>query len=609
VFVSHLAPRDAVAVERDLASVELWEKSLERSVRRRELAERQRRQAPKTKGTAAVMSAALFVSPMLSMISAAGAHNGAAAAGETSPGQGDRAVVPTLLREGDTGPMVAAVQRKLAVDADGIFGPITRQAVLDFQGRTGLTRTGEVDAKTWQALFRASVSYVADDSVIAERIVGEEAGSAPTLRVVALPRVSLPSPDGASGGVAPDEPASERGADSPSDEPDGTPVSIAPPPAEPPAVEQPLVERPASTPVPAPAPAAGCGTLTSPVEGTVTGSFGENRGDHRHAGQDIAAPSGTPVRAVDCGTVTQAASERGYGNIICIQHSASISTCYAHLSSFETQRGDYVEVGQIIGRVGTTGNSTGPHLHFEVRQNGKAVDPEPYLTGGAQASGASTVEASVGSVSSSVATRTQISSSGSMAATGGSVRQGRGTKAALSAEAQSQRAHLQTQPAPAGQVQAAPAAAPQGAATPDTPVAAAPEAPAAPVAEPEVAPTVTGPAAVSETPLATAPPAAEAPAAPAPAAPVAETPPGPAPAPAAPAPAPAAAPPAEAPVAEAPADPVAEAPAAKTPAASATATPTPAPAAPVAEAPAPAPAETAPEVKAGGVGAPVAPVG
>ena len=598
MFVSYLAPRDAVAVERDLASVELWEKSLERSVRRRELAERQRRQAPKTKGTAAVMSAALFVSPMLSMISAAGAHNGADAAGETSPGRGVRAVVPTLLREGDTGRMVAAVQRKLAVDADGIFGPITRQAVLDFQGRTGLTRTGEVDAKTWQALFRASVSYAADDSVIAERIVGEEAGSAPTLRVAARQRVSLPSPDSASGRVAPDEPASERGADSPSDEPDGTPVSITPPPAEPPAVEQPAVEPPASTPAPAPAPApaAGCGTLASPVEGTVTGSFGENRGDHRHAGQDIAAPSGTPVRAVDCGTVTQAADESGYGNIICIQHSATISTCYAHLSSFETKRGDYVEVGQIIGRVGTTGNSTGPHLHFEVRENGKAVDPEPYLTGGAQASAPSTVEASVGSVSSSAATRTQISSSGSMAATGGSVRQGRGTKAGLSAEAQSQRAHLQTQPAPAAQVQVAPAAALQSAATPDTPVAAAPEAPAAPVAEPEVAPTVTGPAAVAETPIATAPPAAEAPAAPAPA-------------PAAPAPAPAAAPPAEAPVAEAPAAPVAEAPAAETPAASAPAAPTPAPAAPVAETPAPAPAETAPEVKAGGVGAPVAPVG
>ncbi len=386
MFVSYLAPRDAVAVERDLASVELWEKSLERSVRRRELAERQRRQAPKTKGTAAVMSAALFVSPMLSMISAAGAHNGADAAGETSPERGVRAVVPTLLREGDTGRMVAAVQRKLAVDADGIFGPITRQAVLDFQGRSGLTRTGEVDAKTWQALFRASVSYAADDSVIAERIVGEEAGSAPTLRVVARQRVSLPSPDGASGRVAPDEPASERGADSPSDEPDGTPVSITPPPAEPPAVEQPAVEPPASTPAPAPAPApaAGCGTLASPVEGTVTGSFGEDRGDHRHAGQDIAAPSGTPVRAVDCGTVTQAADESGYGNIICIQHSATVSTCYAHLSSFETERGDYVEVGQIIGRVGTTGNSTGPHLHLEVRPGGgDPVDPyEAFLVHG-----------------------------------------------------------------------------------------------------------------------------------------------------------------------------------------------------------------------------------
>ena len=81
--------------------------------------------------------------------------------------------------------------------------------------------------------------------------------------------------------------------------------------------------------------------------------------------------------------MTQAGVESGYGNIICIQHSATVSTCYAHLSAFETSVGAYVEVGQVIGRVGSTGNSTGPHLHFEVRENGRAVDPAPRLAASA----------------------------------------------------------------------------------------------------------------------------------------------------------------------------------------------------------------------------------
>src|SRR4029078_1167132 len=85
--------------------------------------------------------------------------------------------------------------------------------------------------------------------------------------------------------------------------------------------------------------------------------------------------------AAQCGTVSQAGTESGYGNIVCIQHAGGVSTCYAHLSAIGVSKGPYVHVGDVIGKVGCTGNCTGPHLHFEVRQNGTATDPAPYLAG------------------------------------------------------------------------------------------------------------------------------------------------------------------------------------------------------------------------------------
>ena len=69
----------------------------------------------------------------------------------------------------------------------------------------------------------------------------------------------------------------------------------------------------------------------------------------------------------------------GYGNFTCVQHDASTSSCYAHQSSFATSSGASVSTGQVIGYVGSTGNSTGPHLHFEVRVNGGVVDPFNYI--------------------------------------------------------------------------------------------------------------------------------------------------------------------------------------------------------------------------------------
>jgi murein DD-endopeptidase MepM/ murein hydrolase activator NlpD len=131
---------------------------------------------------------------------------------------------------------------------------------------------------------------------------------------------------------------------------------------------------------PAPGPVKqGSGQLIWPLSGPVVGAFGEARPGHTHAGIDIAVPEGTPIRAADSGRVALMGWVGGYGNYTCIQHTGSLSTCYAHQSRFATSNGANVSQGQVIGYSGNTGNSTGPHLHFEVRINGVPVDPMGYL--------------------------------------------------------------------------------------------------------------------------------------------------------------------------------------------------------------------------------------
>jgi murein DD-endopeptidase MepM/ murein hydrolase activator NlpD len=122
----------------------------------------------------------------------------------------------------------------------------------------------------------------------------------------------------------------------------------------------------------------GSGALIWPVNGAFTSPFGMRWG-RLHAGIDIAAPTGTPIRAADSGRVAIAGWVGGYGNYTCIQHGGALSTCYGHQSSIGVSVGQGVTQGQVIGSVGNTGNSTGPHLHFETRVNGSPVDPMGYL--------------------------------------------------------------------------------------------------------------------------------------------------------------------------------------------------------------------------------------
>ena len=266
--------------------------------------------------------------------------------------------------------------------------------------------------------------------------------------------------------------------------------------------------------------------------GTVTGSYGEDRGDHAHAGVDIAVPTGTTVRAADCGTVSVSGTESGYGQMVCVRHAGETTTCYAHLSQRDVAVSEHVQAGQKIGEVGCTGSCTGPHVHFEVRQNGTATNPTGYLNGSQSVNGQTTTasRAALPEGEGGIGGANEAQQAEVFGDTGGAVAPEAEAEAAAAAPAAEAPAPTAEAPAPA-------------------PAAEAP----APVAEARHR-SAEAPAPVAEAPA----PVAEAPA------PVAE-----APAPVAEAPAPVAEAPAPAPVAEAPA-PVAEAPA------------------PVAEAPAPA---------------------
>ena len=133
-----------------------------------------------------------------------------------------------------------------------------------------------------------------------------------------------------------------------------------------------------STPAPAGPVRPGAGGLIWPVNGPLTSPFGMRWG-RLHAGVDISAPTGTPIRAAASGRVVLLGWTGGYGNYTCVQHGGALSTCYAHQVRYGTSMGASVSRGQVIGYVGNTGNSFGAHLHFETRVNGTPVDPAGYL--------------------------------------------------------------------------------------------------------------------------------------------------------------------------------------------------------------------------------------
>jgi murein DD-endopeptidase MepM/ murein hydrolase activator NlpD len=124
----------------------------------------------------------------------------------------------------------------------------------------------------------------------------------------------------------------------------------------------------------------------SPVQGyRLTSAYGEREhpilgGIRMHEGVDLAVPSGTPIYAPADGLVEMAQRYGSYGNFIKILHGGEMETRYGHLSAYNVTAGQYVHKGDVIGYVGATGRATGPHLHYEVRIDGHAVNPMPYLS-------------------------------------------------------------------------------------------------------------------------------------------------------------------------------------------------------------------------------------
>ncbi|HKQ53756.1 MAG TPA: M23 family metallopeptidase [Pyrinomonadaceae bacterium] len=130
-----------------------------------------------------------------------------------------------------------------------------------------------------------------------------------------------------------------------------------------------------------------CVPSTWPVAGTLESGFGVRRNPfggmsyESHEGQDIEAELGTPVTAAASGTVTVAGVQNGYGNVVYIDHGNGLQTRYGHLSRIDVAVGQQLTRGEYLGLVGSTGRSTGPHLHYEVRINNQPVNPRPYLPG------------------------------------------------------------------------------------------------------------------------------------------------------------------------------------------------------------------------------------
>ncbi len=126
--------------------------------------------------------------------------------------------------------------------------------------------------------------------------------------------------------------------------------------------------------------------LGMPFTGRITSSFGHRTNPfggysvETHRGMDIKGPMGAPVKSMAKGKVTFSGWKGGYGNCIILEHGSGFETLYGHLSKVMVKRGQKIDIGQQIGNIGSTGRSTGPHLHYEVHQHGKRINPISFLT-------------------------------------------------------------------------------------------------------------------------------------------------------------------------------------------------------------------------------------
>ncbi|MGI8659696.1 MAG: peptidoglycan DD-metalloendopeptidase family protein, partial [Thermoleophilaceae bacterium] len=396
---------------RDLAVAEYCERSTERSRHRRAIAPEVRRRIMRRRRASAALTTLMIAGPAGQAFAAV---KGGGARGIDGASPATRAIdTPQrglMFRTGSNGATVAEIQRALGVPVDGVYGLLTEQAVREFQADSGLLVDGVVGPATWTSLFGledAAMSAGAANGdvavIVRERPADESAAPASPAPREQKAAAEQPAPrdrdevtsqprsgaEGAEGAPRRDDgPKSEPKPEprNPKSEPKPetrTPKAEPKPEPRTPKADPPET-RPVSNPAPSPAPRSGSGacglSLASPVKGIETSPFGPRGGDN-HDGLDIAAPEGTPIKAAECGTVSSSGPQGGYGNMVCVEHTDRLETCYAHMSRTAAGSGQTVRKGQVIGYVGTTGNSTGPHLHFETRVDGTARDPKPYLTG------------------------------------------------------------------------------------------------------------------------------------------------------------------------------------------------------------------------------------
>ena len=278
------------------------------------------------------------------------------------------------------GPKVAAVQVALKrlglynATVDGVRGPVTKHAIVSFQRRRGLSVDGVVGPQTRRAFgkrgrpaFGSRTMKRGDRGwdVAAMQYILARRGYPPG----AIDAVFGPMTDGALRNFQRAYGLSADGL--------AGPMTIS-------ALRRGRASRGApggTTPVSGPV------RLLRPVPGRIGDRFGARRsGGRTHTGIDFPVQAGTQIGAAGVGVTEFAGwNSGGYGNLVVVRHRLGYTTWYAHLSQITTWRGERVTGGTRLGYVGSTGNSTGPHLHFELRRNAVPIDPLPYLLAGTAA--------------------------------------------------------------------------------------------------------------------------------------------------------------------------------------------------------------------------------